>query len=119
MKSLHRIKAIAAYNGAREVLKKEMAYPAYMMLKESARGILSYIVEDSYDKEISDKTKLSRLLDLINEELLTTEQIESIRYLVGVEKQGLEGILTIPTTDLIKIKRALKELIINYLKEPV
>lgn len=43
MKSLHRTKALTAYEAARMALKNDMAYPAYMMLKEAARGTLAYI----------------------------------------------------------------------------
>lgn len=119
MKMLHRTKALAAYDGARITLKSEMPYPSYMMLKEAARGILAYLAEDSLDKEISDKTKLARLLEIIDTEMLTEDQIEAVNMLIEAEGRGLVGILSISIDDLKKIKKSIKKLIITYFKEPV
>ena len=119
MKSLHRAKAISAYNGARITLKNEMSYPSYMLLKEAARGVMSYMIEDSMDKEISDKTKLSRLLEMMEPGLMTDEQINWVNNLIQAEEAGLEGVLSMEINILIEIKRAIKRLIIDYLKEPI
>lgn len=119
MKSLHRAKALAAYEGARLVLKQEMSYPAYMLLKEAARGLLSYIVEDSFDKEISEKTKLSRLLEFVDVETFKAEDIENIKELIKAENLGLEEILSMDLDKLKSIKKTIKGLIADYLREPV
>lgn len=46
MKTMHRTKALAAYEGARLTLNNNMSYPTYMLLKEAVRGVLSYMAED-------------------------------------------------------------------------
>ena len=119
MKSLHRTKTIAAYEGARMAIKAGMPYPSYMLLKEAARGVMSYIVEDSLDKEISEKTKLVRLLDLVKPGAMTDEQIDCVQTLVNAEKAGLVGILSMDMTELTQVKRAIKKLIVDYFKEPI
>lgn len=119
MKSLHRAKAISAYNGARITLKENMSYPAYMLLKEAARGIMSYMVEDSLDKEISDKTKLTRLLEMMNVDLMTDEQVESVKVLIDAEESGLSGVLSMDIDELNDIRKSIKKLIIEYFKEPI
>lgn len=119
MRSLHRVKAIAAYDGARITLKNEMSYPSYMLLKEAARGVLAYIAEDSLDQEISDKTKLSRLLDLVNEDLINKEDRHGIEMLIDAENRGLTGILTMDIAELKTVKKAVKHLIAAYMKEPI
>lgn len=119
MRSLHRAKALAAYDGARLTLKNDMSYPAYMLLKEAARGVLSYVAEDVLDTEISDKTKLERLLEFLNDDLINSEDRKNIEKLIVAEKSGLTGILTISTDELVSIKKTVKHLIATYLKEPV
>lgn len=119
MQTLHRIKALAAYEGARLVLKQDMSYPSYMLLKEAARGVLSYILEDSFGKEISDKTKLSRLLDFVDSEAIGEEDMQTLQLLVEAEQDGLAHIMTMDIETLNKIKKTIKKLIGTYLKEAV
>lgn len=119
MKSLHRTKALAAYEGARMALKNDMTYPAYMMLKESARGVLSYIVEDKLGKDISEKTKLARLLELMDENILEAYDIYTLYKLVDAENNGLEYILTMDIEVLKGIKKTIKNLIATFLNERV
>lgn len=119
MRSLHRTKALAAYGGARLTLKNDQAYPSYMLLKEAARGVLSYILEDSFDKDISEKTKLSRLIELLDSEAIGTEDMENLNKLVEAEQGGLEHILTMDIDELYTIKKTVKRLIAKYLREPV
>lgn len=119
MKALHRTKTLAAYEGARLVLKNDMAYPAYMLLKEAARGVLSYMVEDSFEQDISEKTKLSRLLDFVNIETLTTEDVNNINKLITAENAGLDTILSMSVEELKEIKHTIKGLIAKYMKEPI
>ena len=119
MKSLHRIKAISAYNGGRVAINAEENYPAYILLKESARGILSYITEDAFATEICEKTKLANLLEWTTPTFISNEDRAVIQLLVDAEKGGLQYILAIPLDDLKVIKKTLKKLIGTYLKEPV
>lgn len=119
MKSLHRIKAVSAYNGARTAINAGENYPAYILLKEAARGVLSYICEDAFSKDICEKTKLTHLLEWTTPAFISEDDRATLEILVDAEKKGLEGILCIPTDDLSKIKKVLKGIIIEYLKEPV
>lgn len=119
MKSLHRTKALTAYEAARMALKNDMAYPAYMMLKEAARGTLAYIVEDSQNREISEKTKLQKLLDWANEVDLHPNGYENISYLIQAESKGLSEILTLPLDELNKVKKTIKLMIGEHLRQNV
>ena len=119
MKSLHRTKSLAAYAGARITLKEGLPYPSYMLLKEAARGVLSYIAEDVMEHDISEKTKLSRLLELIDIENFDEKVIKDIEKLVEAENRGLNAILTMEVDELIQIKRSIKSLIADHLKEPI
>lgn len=119
MKSLHRIKAISAYNGARTAIMGEECYPAYMLLKESARGLLSYIAEDAFATEICEKTKLRRLLDWVTPTYINEDDAANIQKLIDAENGGLQAILTMPTEDLKLIKKTIKTNIATYLKEPI
>lgn len=119
MKALHRTKALAAYEGARLTLKNNLAYPSYMLLKEAARGVLSYMVEDSFEQDISEKTKLSRLLDFVNIETLSEEDVSNITKLIEAENAGLCKILSMDISELSDIKHSIKGLIAKYMKEPI
>ena len=119
MKYLHRVKTLSAYEGARVCLKNELTYPSYMMLKEAARGVLSYVAEDVLDRDISDKTKLDRLVEFMEEGLVSSEDMVNIQKLISAENEGLQGILSIELDDLMKIKKSIKKLIVTYIKEPV
>ena len=119
MKHLHRAKCLSAYEGARIVLKQGMVYPAYMLLKEAARGVLSYMAEDFLDKEISEKSKLTNLIDILGDTMLNEKQKDGIKILIDAEKSGLDGILVLDVNDMYVVKRAVKSLIIEVFKEPV
>lgn len=119
MKSLHRTKSLAAYAGARITLKEGLPYPSYMLLKEAARGVLSYIAEDVLEQDISEKTKLSRLLELIDVENFDEKIIKDIEKLVEAENRGLDAILTMDVNELMEVKRSVKTLIADHLKEPI
>lgn len=119
MKSMHRTKTIAAYNGARLAIKNNMAYPAYILLKEAARGVLAYIIEDSMDKDISEKMKLKSLLGFIDSNMIESKDIENINKLISIENSGIEGILSVDTSTLSEIKRSIKHMISEYMHEPV
>lgn len=115
MKSLHRTKAIAAYEGAREVLKKEMAYPTYVLLKEAVRGTLAYIVEDTENYDISEKTKLHKLIYLVRETIVSESDKEKLRLLVEAEREGLGAITSMEIEKLAEIKVITKKLIGTHL----
>lgn len=119
MKSLHRTKALAAYDGARITLKNGMVYPAYLMLKEAARGALAYIAEDAFSCDFSEKVKLHKLLNMMTEDLVSLEDQENIRVLTDIESGGLAGILALQVADLEPIKKTVKKLISTYLAEHV
>lgn len=119
MKALHRTKTLAAYEGARIVLKSEMNYPAYMLLKEAARGLLSYIVEDQMDQDISDKTKLSRLIELIDVEKMDKADLNAFNTLIEAENNGLAAIISMDTSELKLVKHTIKKLIAEYMREPI
>lgn len=117
MKSLHRAKALEAYSAGRITLKQGMSYPSYMMLKEAARGTLSYLIEDINDKEISEKTKLSNLLEWSKGCVISDKEYDILNELVKFEQGGLESILTIPLDKLKMIKKVLKKIIAEQLGE--
>ena len=117
MKSLHRAKAISAYEGARLVLKNEQVYPSYMLLKEAARGVLSYIAEDCLDTEICEKTKLDRLLEFMKDGVISDEDARCINLLIDAERGGLQKIITMDLNDLKSIKKSIKKLISTCLGE--
>lgn len=119
MKSLHRTKALAAYDGARLAVKNDLAYPSYMMLKEAARGVLSYIAEDELEQDISEKTKLTRLLELIDTEGLNPDDLAGVNKLIELEQGGLVEILSVPMDELRKVKKAVKHFIVLAFGEPV
>lgn len=117
MKSLHRTKALAAYEGANITIKNGMVYPGYMMLKEAARGSLAYIAEDAFSCDFSDKTKLHKLLNMMNDDLVSPEDQENIHKLVEIESSGLAGILALQIDDIEPIRKTVKKLIATYMSE--
>lgn len=119
MKYMHRTKTLAAYDGARICLKNNMGYPAYMLLKEAARGVLSYIVEDKFDKDISEKMKLKSLMSFIDSDMVDQEDIDKFNSLIELEEAGLEAILGASVEELIDVKRSIKHVIAEYMKEPI
>lgn len=116
MKSLHRVKAIESYNGARLMLKQNMPYPAYVLIKESARAVLCYIAEDIRDTDIAEKIKLSKALDIVDH-LIEKEDKEELEKLIKLEKQNLGVLLGMKVEDLVGIKKVVKKLIGVYLDE--
>lgn len=117
MKALHRTKAIETYQGARLTLKAGLGLPAYMMLKECARATLAYIVEESLDTDISEKSKLSNLVDLSPDTIVTDKDKELISILLGAEKEGLSSIMALTVEELQPVKKMLKKYIGEYLNE--
>lgn len=117
MKSLHKIKAVDAYNGAKEVLDKEIVYPSYILLKESLRGTLAYMVEDSMDTDISDKTKLSKLLNLMSDNLISNEDVEKLDVLLEAERNGLGAIISMDICRLKEVRTVIKKMISTNLGE--
>ena len=111
MKVLHRAKALAAYDGANLALKQGLTYPSYMLLKESVRGTLSYIIEDSEEREIADKTKLCKLIDWVDDNLVSSKDKQKLMELVEAESGGLEKITSMDIEELKEIKTVTKKLI--------
>lgn len=115
MKTLHRIKAIEAYNGGRLVLKEGLVYPSYVLLKEATRSTLAYINEDIQDKEYSEKTKMRTLLNDLPTKVVEDFNIDTFEIFVEMDSEGLESILSIEVETLKDIKRVLKKLMGLYL----
>lgn len=118
MKSMHRIKALTSYDGARLTLKADMAYPSYMLLKEAARGILAYIAENDFESDISEKMKLRRLLDLVDH-LILPDEIKAVEKLIEIESKDFKDILSVDINELRNVKKQLKVMIWAYLGERV
>lgn len=119
MKAIHRAKTLAAYEGARVVMATDNVYASYMLLKEAARGVLAYIVDDRYDYKCTTKTKLHKLLGMVTEDLVPIEDQENIHIFVEMEDAGLETIMAMDMEVLKKIKKSIKHLIGEYMREPV
>lgn len=115
MKSLHRVKAIEAYQGARLLLKENLVYPSYVMLKEATRSTLAYINEDIQGKEYSEKTKMRTLLDDAPAVLIQNVDMDIFNIFVDMDKEGLGAILAINIEDLRKIRRTIKKIMGTYL----
>lgn len=118
MKSMHRIKALASYEGARITLKEGMAYPSYMLLKEAARGVLAYIAENGMESNISEKMKLRRVLDLVDH-LIEPDEVEAVNKLIEIEHRDFKDILAVDIEELRGIKKAIKKMIGTHLNERV
>lgn len=119
MKIEHRAKALEAYEGARIVLKNELVYPSYVLLKESTRAMLAYIAEDRMDKDLSEKTKLKGLMELMTPALVPENYMEKLQVILDAEQKGLSEILQIDINNLLEVKSVLKQLIGMYLSEHV
>lgn len=117
MKTLHRVKALAAYDGASLVIKAGQVYPGYILLKEAVRGILAYILEDTMGHEINEKTKLIRLLDLMPDTIIEDKQKEKICELIKAESKGLSAITSMDLDKLEEIRVIIKKLIYIHLNE--
>ena len=115
MKSLHRIKALETYRGARIVLKEGLVYPSYMLLKEATRSTLAYINEDIQGKEYSEKTKMKTLLNDIPAQLMRDVDMDMFNIFVDMDSAGLSAIIALDIEDLKKIRRTLKKIMGTYL----
>ncbi len=115
MKSLHRIKALESYRGARLLLKENLIYPSYVMLKEATRSTLAYINEDIQGKEYSEKTKMKTLLDDMPAQLLQNIDMSIFNIFVDMDSAGLNAILTLDIEKLKDIRKTLKKIMGIYL----
>ena len=115
MKSLHRIKALESYRGARLLLKENLIYPSYVMLKEATRSTLAYINEDIQGKEYSEKTKMKTLLDDMPAQLLQNIDMSIFKIFVDMDSAGLNAILTLDIEKLKDIRKTLKKIMGIYL----
>lgn len=109
---LHRSKAITAYKAARSLLHEDgMAYPAYLLLKESFVATLAYVWEDITDKSCTKKARLSNLKDSLPEVYIEGNIGVAIDNLLKLELGGISAIMVAEYEDLKFIKRNLKRLI--------
>ena len=115
MKSLHRIKALESYRGARILLKEGLVYPSYVMLKEATRSTLAYINEDVQDKEYSEKTKMRTLLNDMPVDLMQNIDMSIFDIFVDMDTEGLGAILAIDIEKLKQIRKILKKIMGTYL----
>ena len=115
MKSLHRMKALESYRGARILLKEELVYPSYVMLKEATRSTLAYINEDLQGKEYSEKTKMRTLMEDAPAVLIEDIDMDIFNIFVEMDKAGLDAILALDIKELKKIRRTLKIIMGTYL----
>lgn len=115
MKSLHRVKALESYRAARTLLKEDLVYPSYVMLKEATRSTLAYINEDIQGKEYSEKTKMRTLLDDAPAVLIQNVDMDMFNIFVDMDKAGLGAIFALDIGELKKIRRILKKIMGIYL----
>lgn len=115
MKSLHRIKALESYRGARLLLKEGLVYPSYVMLKEATRSTLAYINEDVQDKEYSEKTKMKTLLNDMPIDLMQNVNMSIFNIFVDMDTEGLGAILALDIEELKNIRKVLKKIMGIYL----
>ena len=109
MKYLHRMKALESYRAARILLKEDLVYPSYVMLKEATRSTLAYINEDLQGKDYSEKTKMRTLLDDTPAQLLPNVDMSIFELFVDMEKEGLDAILSLPMEKLLELKKVIKK----------
>ena len=115
MKSLHRMKALESYRAARILLKEDLVYPSYVMLKEATRSTLAYINEDLQGKDYSEKTKMRTLLEDAPTVLIQNVDMDIFNIFIEMDKKGLDGIMAIEIDELKKIRRTLKKIMGVYL----
>ena len=115
MKYLHRMKALESYRAARILLKEDLVYPSYVMLKEATRSTLAYINEDLQGKDYSEKTKMRTLLEDAPAVLLQNVDMDIFNIFIEMDKKGLDGIMAIEIDELKKIRRTLKKIMGVYL----
>ena len=115
MKYLHRMKALESYRAARILLKEDLVYPSYVMLKEDTRSTLAYINEDLQGKDYSEKTKMRTLLEDAPAVLIQNVDMDIFNIFIEMDKKGLDGIMAIEIDELKKIRRTLKKIMGVYL----
>lgn len=115
MKYLHRMKALESYRAARILLKEDLVYPSYVMLKEATRSTLAYINEDVQGKDYSEKTKMRTLLEDAPAVLIQNVDMDIFNIFIEMDKKGLDGIMAIEIDELKKIRRTLKKIMGVYL----
>ena len=115
MKYLHRMKALESYRAARILLKEDLVYPSYVMLKEATRSTLAYINEDLQGKDYSEKTKMRTLLEDAPTVLIQNVDMDIFNIFIEMDKKGLDGIMAIEIDELKKIRRTLKKIMGVYL----
>ncbi len=115
MKYLHRMKALESYRAARILLKEDLVYPSYVMLKEATRSTLAYINEDLQGKDYSEKTKMRTLLEDAPAVLIQNVDMDIFNIFIEMDKKGLDGIMAIEIDELKKIRRTLKKIMGVYL----
>lgn len=119
MKYLHRMKALESYRAARILLKEDLVYPSYVMLKEATRSTLAYINEDVQGKDYSEKTKMRTLLEDAPAVLIQNVDMNIFNIFIEMDKKGLDGIMAIEIDELKKIRRTLKKIMGVYLEADI
>lgn len=119
MKYLHRMKALESYRAARILLKEDLVYPSYVMLKEATRSTLAYINEDVQGKDYSEKTKMRTLLEDAPAVLIQNVDMDIFNIFIEMDKKGLDGIMAIEIDELKKIRRNLKKIMGVYLEADI
>jgi hypothetical protein len=109
------MKALESYRAARILLKEDLVYPSYVMLKEATRSTLAYINEDLQGKDYSEKTKMRTLLEDAPAVLIQNVDMDIFNIFIEMDKKGLDGIMAIEIDDLKKIRRTLKKIMGVYL----
>ena len=117
MKIKMRTKAIDTYEAGRVTLKAEQVYPTSLMFKECTRCVLTYLLNDSTQAEVSRKTKISALLERLNDDIISAEDKELLMKLVSVGKDDMSVDYGMSVEELYKIKKILKGLIMTYMGE--
>lgn len=112
---MHRIKAIESYEALDLMIDKGLTYPAYMMLKEGLRSVLTYINESKYNKEYSTKTKLKTVMAESVEDIAAGVHLRDFDMLLELEEGGLERIISTEAEELRPMKSALKKIIHTYI----
>ena len=120
MKIHHRVKSIDTYKGARIAINENLTYSSYMLIKESLRATLAYIAEDMFDWELSNKTNLTYLIGLFNDtDVLSIDDADALEKLLIAEKNGITAIIAMDIDDIKAVKKVVKRLIADYIKEPI
>ncbi len=114
-KSLHKLKAVESFRTASYAIKEGYMYPGYTMLKEAARGALSYINEDLQNKTYDTKTNMKTLLQATPKELLMKYDIKKLEIFNEKDKEGLLSINSMDIKELEEVRKLVKDLITTYI----